>query len=199
MSQKNKIKNSLPVQGRSKLLRGTTLIHRTPGGLLPLGSSCNGNGPARSSRAARKWRCAGLGQGALTASPLAWAAMAHGLPHRQISYRFFILSRIFPLSRVPGWKFSLGALPPSLQRPGSAVRCRALSALPLLPRGKGAVFRYSRPNAFWVSARASSMRESTSWMSCSEMTAAGSNRMVLALTRVPAVSTFRANMPLAHA
>lgn len=61
MSQKNKIKNSLPVQGRSKLLRGTTLIHRMPGGLLPLGSSCNGNGPARSSRAARKWRCAGLG------------------------------------------------------------------------------------------------------------------------------------------
>ena len=110
MSQKNKIKNSLPVQGRSKLLRGTTLIHRMPGGLLPLGSSCNGNGPARSSRAARKWRCAGLGQGALTASPLAWAAMAHGLPHRQISYRFFILSRIFPLSRAPGWKFSLGAL-----------------------------------------------------------------------------------------
>ena len=135
MSQKNKIKNSLPVQGRSKLLRGTTLIHRMPGGLLPLGSSCNGNGPARSSRAARKWRCAGLGQGALTASPLAWAAMAHGLPHRQISYRFFILSRIFPLSRAPGWKFSLGALPSSLSRgPGSAVRRRAFWCLSSFPQ-----------------------------------------------------------------
>ena len=162
MSQKNKIKNSLPVQGRSKLLRGTTLIHRMPGGLLPLGSSCNGNGPARSSRAARKWRCAGLGQGALTASPLAWAAMAHGLPHRQISYRFFILSRIFPLSRAPGWKFSLGALPSSLSRgPGSAAAGPS-GAFPLFPRGENTVFRYSRPNTFWVSARASSMRESTS-------------------------------------
>ena len=106
----------------------------------------------------------------------------------------------FPCQGLPAGNFPWAPSPPLCQG-GPAARCAAgpSGAFPLFPRGEDAVFRYSRPNAFWVSARASSMRESTSWMSCSEMTAAGSNRMVLALTKVPAVSTFRANMPLAHA
>ena len=52
-------------------------------------------------------------------------------------------------------------------------------------------------NAFFVSASASSILEITSSISCSEITAVGSKRIVFALTRVPAVITRLANKPLA--
>ncbi|MPN23947.1 hypothetical protein SDC9_171340 [bioreactor metagenome] len=54
-----------------------------------------------------------------------------------------------------------------------------------------------RLNSALVSARAASIRSSTCPIWASVITAAGSKRMHLALTRVPAVSTPRANMPLA--
>ena len=56
---------------------------------------------------------------------------------------------------------------------------------------------YYNPKAFLVSASASSILEITSLISCSEITAVGSNRIVFALTRVPAVITRLANNPFA--
>ena len=132
------------------------------GPVLSLSSSDNGDGPSRSSRAARKWLCAGLGQGAFTVSPLAWAAVAHGLPHCQITV---LLYHGFAPCQGPNFQ----------RKPPQS------------------------PRVFWISARASSILVMTSWISCWEMAAVGSKRMVFALTRVHAVITPRANRPLAHA
>ena len=84
---------------------------------------------------------------------------------------------------------------------GPAARCAAGLLVPFLfsPRGEDAVFRYSRPNAFWVSARGLIHAGEHILDVLLGDDCRGSNRMVLALTKVPAVSTFRANMPLAHA
>lgn len=152
-------------------------------------------------------------------APLMADAEGEALPeprHPQMTFQIQLpcyappLSFLRPAGRIRNRLQNRSPRPWSSQRLPRRGSCWFAGKRPFRPQGKPALGpeparRSYRRNLRWkwkvsrISARASSIRDRTSWMSCSEITAAGSKRMVLALTRVPAVRTFRAKRPRAQA